>query len=234
MGRIIAILNTGNFISDNAKDAIVHAARRWGAVINTSLFQKDDSIHPCWEKHDQLYALSRDNDVFYVDGDCLINKHTPSPFEVFALKPEEEPHFKMVVDHCGNHPDKVRAQSVIDEDVHDLWSRRITADTTYWPRFNAGVIFMHQGAFTDDMIEASRGIRSMDVKDRTSGHFEQAAFNLIVQQFSVAAEMPAIWNGLYPNLDRWDCYIRHYTGIDFPRRGAIMTSDWSEHLSLPD
>lgn len=83
----VVVLNIGGFWCDNAKNSVKNACDRWGISLFEIVKDYVNGKHIFYNKICGIKELCEiDNQcdgVWYLDGDILINKTTPNPFDLF-------------------------------------------------------------------------------------------------------------------------------------------------------
>jgi hypothetical protein len=85
MNSAIVTVNYGNFLSGNSRASMKAAASRWGC----DFWEMNELETPKWPDRapnamkTAIFLLSGYDEMFVVDGDTIISRHCPNPFETF-------------------------------------------------------------------------------------------------------------------------------------------------------
>jgi hypothetical protein len=232
----LVTLNIGNVLTDNARESMLVAARRWGCGFYEITQNRVGSGHVCFNKYWGISDLRNDPQVgrvFYLDADVLIRNDAPNPFDTFP-------------DFDGVYA-VLDAQYLRPKDDVDAWRNEIVAPflrqvhaACFWPMVNlahdiatAQDWFVGAGAFIlhpDSPIDVI-GQMVFDTPDETvHGWYEQALWNYILRHGAKVVLMNPTWDRVQPDVStgKMQDYVYHFTG---PRdhaklKALVATYDW--------
>ena len=216
----ILVINTNNSLSQNSRDSISDAARRWGADY-TEVTNYPYKYHPASLKLKAFDICSSYDRILVLDSDTIIRSDAPNIFEVasspeiyYAIK-NTQPSDPPVYQEAGKIISRKEINSIVS--VGKILPPELDLDKVVKSLFNSGVTVI-----TRPLHEPILAYAFYLFCGSPLNWWDQVPINLAV--FSILGgyeDLGQRWNRQFPvHTKHMDAYIYHYAGN--PERYEIL------------
>jgi lipopolysaccharide biosynthesis glycosyltransferase len=211
MDKTLLVINTNLVMSDNTRESLQDAARRWNCDYVEFRDAGDFDYHGAALKLKAFHICNHDR-IFVIDSDTVIRHDTPSPFE--CCPPED---FGAVKNMQPHHPPIycVSNIGIALRDLHKIVNENnITepVDIDYLANnfFNSGVVVLtreHHEEVLDyafDLFVGAKGVQWWD----------QLPLNVaVLLKLNEYRDLGQGWNYMFPqSFHKMNAYIYHFAG----------------------
>jgi len=212
MDKTLLVVNTNLVMSDNTRESLQDAARRWDCDYIEWTEKGDFSYHGAALKL-KAFDLCNHDRVFVIDSDTVIRHDTPSPFDLVA------PNNLGAVRNVQPHHPAIYTVSNIGialRDLHLIIKRNNIAeediDVNYLANnfFNSGVVVLtreyHEEVlnYAFELFVGARGVQWWD----------QLPLNVsVLLKLGEYQDLGQGWNYMFPqSFHKMNAYIYHFAG----------------------
>ncbi len=211
MNQTLLVINTNLVMSDNTRNSLLAATRRWGCDYIEQQEVGDFKRHAAALKL-KAFDLCNHDRVFVIDSDTVIRSDTPSPFDVCM------PEYLGAVKNAQPHTPQVYLESNVGIAIRDL-TRIIEENNIVEPVdiehlarnfFNSGVVVLTR-EYHKEVLDYA-----FELFLNTEGlqWWDQLPLNVAtLVKLGEYQDLGIGWNYTFPqDIHRMNAYIYHFAG----------------------